>query len=374
MGFYTGLLRPLLFLGDAEKMHDRAIRAAAWCSAHPGVLSVMERFHAKPDPILKTHVADLEFSSPLGLAAGYDKNGRGVPLWAAMGFGHVEIGSISAEFSAGNPKPRLFRIPVDEGIVVYYGLPNVGAEAVARTLSRVHRAVPLGINIVNTNRGPSAQPESDGAIISDYVHSVRTLEPHADYLALNLSCPNTADGRAFISDSCRIQSLIQAVGDLKPVKPVFLKVAPFAAVDQMEAFLRTVEGATWVTGFSTNLPPGKPAGLSTPESELARMPGAVSGMPSHARALQTVRDLRARIDLKRYSLIASGGVSSAEDAYAFIRAGASLVQLATALIYQGPSIVPRISEGLANLLRRDGFSSVSAAVGASAGSGEGPVK
>ncbi len=369
MGFYTGLLRPLLFLGDPEKMHDRAIRAAAWCSSHRGVLSLMERRHEKPDPILRTRVAGLEFSSPLGLAAGYDKNGRGVPLWAAMGFGHVEIGSISAEFSAGNPKPRLFRIPPDEGIVVYYGLPNLGAETVARTLSRIERAVPLGINIVNTNRGPGAPPESDDAIIADYVHSVRTLAPHADYLALNLSCPNTADGRAFVSDSCRIKSLIQAVGELKPAKPVFLKVAPFNAIDQMEAFLRAVEGAQWVKGFSTNLPPGKPAGLSTPESELARMPGAVSGRPSHARALQTIRDLRTRIDPKRYSLIASGGVSTAEDAYEFIRAGASLVQLATALIYHGPAIVPRILNGLARLLRRDGYSSVSAAAGASTGSG-----
>ncbi len=355
MGFYTSVLRPLLFLGDPEKMHDRAIRAAAWCSAHPAILSLMEQFYGKPDPILKTRVAGLEFPSPLGLAAGYDKNGRGVPLWAAMGFGHVEIGSVSAEFSAGNPKPRLFRIPQDEGIVVYYGLPNLGAEAVARALSGVQRSVPLGINIVNTNRGPGAPPESDDAVISDYVRSVRILQPYADYLALNLSCPNTADGRAFVSDSCRVRSLIQAVGQLKPVKPVFLKVAPFAAADQMEAFLRAVEGEAWVSGFSTNLPPGKPAGLSTPENVLARMPGAVSGPPSRARALQTVRDFSARIDRNRYALIASGGVSSAQDAYEFIRAGASLVQLATALIYHGPAVVSRISQGLAKLLRRDGL-------------------
>lgn len=364
MEIYRDLLRPLLFLGDPERMHDRAIRAAAWCSAHPGLLSWMERRLPPVDPMLATHIAGMEFSNPFGLAAGYDKNGRGIPLWAAMGFGHVEIGSISAVFSAGNPKPRLFRIPKDEGIVVYYGLPNLGAEAVAQSLAGVRSPVPLGINIVNTNRGVGAPPEPDDAIISDYVRSVRILEPYASYLVLNLSCPNTADGRAFVSDACRLRSLIQAVGELKPVKPVFLKVAPFGGAGQMEGFLRAVEGAAWVTGFSTNLPPGKPAGLSTPAPELARMPGAVSGRPSHARALETTRDFRRLMDRKRYRLIASGGVFTAEDAYEFICAGASLVQLATALIYHGPGVVPRLCEGLARLLRRDGFTSVSGAVGA----------
>lgn len=363
MPLYEKLVRPLLFLGDPERMHDRAIRAASWASAHPAFLSPPE---ACCDDILQTRAGGIEFRNPFGLAAGFDKNGRAVSAWAALGFGHVEIGSVSADFSAGNPKPRLFRIPYDQGIVVHYGLPNEGAEAVAARLSGASLPVPLGINIVNTNRGPGAPPESDEDVVADYVRSCRALLPHAAYLVLNLSCPNTADGRGFLAEPCRLRLLLQAVGALQPAKPVFLKVAPFRDIAQMETFLDTVEAARFVSGFSTNLPPGKPPGLRTPEDQLRRMPGAVSGRPAQARALHMVGELYRRMDRRRYSIIASGGVFCAADAYSFIREGASLVQLLTALVYSGPRVVQRLSRDLARLLVDDGFRSVSAAVGVDA--------
>jgi dihydroorotate dehydrogenase (fumarate)/dihydroorotate dehydrogenase len=363
MSLYSALVRPLLFRSDAEQAHDRALHFAELASASRLTCSTSAALYVRSHEALATEVAGLKFRHPLGLAAGLDKSGRAVPFWATLGFSHIEIGSVSAEPSAGNPKPRLFRLPDDRAIVVNYGLPNDGAERVADRLAAARVGVPLGINIVNTNRGPGAKPETDDAVIDDYVRSIRRLDDRADYLTLNLSCPNTSDGRAFVSDRCRVAALLDAVGEVTPASPVFLKVAPFAGAAEMEAFLATVERFRFVCGFAVNLPPGKPASLTAPPELLANMPGAVSGRPCEEAVNRTVAELYRRIDLNRYSIIAAGGVFTAEDAYRKIRLGASLVQLLTALVYEGPGVVKTICRGLAVLLERDGFRRVQDAVG-----------
>ena len=366
MNAYRTLLRPLLFRADAESVHALAIRAAELASSSAWLCSRIERRHAVDSDRLAVDIGALHFRTPLGLAAGFDKSARAVPLLAALGFGHVEVGSISAEPSAGNPRPRLFRIPLDRGIVVNYGLPNDGAQAVARRLAGLHAGAPLGINIVSTNRGASAPVQSDAAVIDDYLESVRRLQPFADYLCLNLSCPNTREGRGFFHEPARLARLLQELdtpGGAGTGKPLFLKVAPFQSLAELESFLATVEPARSVTGFSVNLPPGKPAGLATPASELAAMPGAVSGPIAAAAADRTLRELYRRMDRSRYRLIGSGGVFTAEDAYRKIRLGASLVQLMTALVYEGPGIAAQINRGLARLLERDGVQHVAQVVG-----------
>jgi dihydroorotate dehydrogenase len=375
MSLYRTLARPLLFRTDPEAMHDRAIRAAERAGRSRFVCSAVSACEAPAhDHRLATEIAGLRFSHPIGLAAGFDKSGRATPFWSALGFSHVEIGSVSADPSAGNPKPRLFRIPADEGIVVHYGLPNEGCDRVAARLESVHLNVPLGINIVNTNRGPDAPLSPDDEVIADYVRSIRRLQPCAGYLVLNMSCPNTRDGRAFCSESARLASLLGAVQDLHPALPLFLKVAPFAGPNEIEAFLEVVDRFPFVTGFAVNLPPGKPPGLKSPAELLARMPGAVSGKPSEVLVNQTIRDLYLRMDRHRYRIIGAGGVFSAADAYRKIRCGASLVQLLTALVYEGPGIVRRICAGLGALLERDGFRHVSDAVGTGKLlEGEGPL-
>jgi dihydroorotate dehydrogenase (fumarate)/dihydroorotate dehydrogenase len=366
VNLYSTFLRPLLFRSDAERTHDRALHVAELASASRLACSTSAALHVRSHHALATEVAGLKFRHPLGLAAGFDKSGRAVPFWATLGFSHIEIGSVSAESSAGNPKPRLFRLPADRAIVVNYGLPNEGADRVAQRLSKVHLDVPLGINIVNTNRGAGAKPETDDAVIEDYVRSIRRLHDRADYLTLNLSCPNTCDGRAFVSDGCRVAALLDAVRDLTPTKPVFLKVAPFPGIAELESFLTTVEPARFVSGFAVNLPPGKPGGLTTPADRLATMPGAVSGRPCEEAVNRTVVELYRRIDRGRYEIIAAGGIFSAADAYRKIRLGASLVQLLTALIYEGPGVVKRICSDLAVLLEQDGFGRVEDAVGVDA--------
>ena len=363
---YRKLVRPALFRTDPEWIHDRSIRAAEAIGRSGRVCERVDRHFLVDDPRLATTVSGLRLRSPLGLAAGYDKNARATPLLSSLGFGHVEIGSVSAYPSPGNSAPRLWRIPADEGIVVYYGVPNEGAERVRARLAARPHPVPVGVNIVNTNHGPDQPEESVDTIIDDYRQSVALLQHDADYLCINLSCPNTRDGQGFFHHAGRLDRLLAVLADVGVTKPLFLKVAPFTGPGELESFLAAADRAPFVSGFSVNLPPGKPAGLRTPAAELTDKPGAVSGPACRDRADRTIAALYRAMDHDRYTIIGSGGVTSGADAYRKIRLGATLVQLYTALVYQGPGAVHRITSELAALAERDGLTALSDAVGADA--------
>jgi dihydroorotate dehydrogenase len=364
MRVYADLVRPLLFRAEPERAHDLAVRAAELASrSRPVCRAVGAR--TVEDRRLAVDVAGLRFATPLGLAAGFDKSARAVPLLSSLGFGHVEVGSVSAESSGGNPRPRLFRLAGERAIVVHYGVPNDGAARVAARLQDARSPVPVGINVVSTNRGAASAVESDDAVIGDYAESVRTLQHLGDYVCLNLSCPNTRDGVGFFADRGRLRALLERLGEAGVRRPLFVKVAPFASARDLDTFLEAVDDAPFVSGFSVNLPPGKPAGLSG----AAGMPGAVSGPPCAPEALRTVGELYRAMDRARFVVIGSGGIGSGADAYAMIRRGASLVQLYTALVYEGPGVVRRVTAELAALVARDGLSNVGEAVGVDAGLG-----
>jgi dihydroorotate dehydrogenase len=299
------------------------------------------------------------FPEPAG-AAGYDKNGRTVEAMSDLGFGFVEVGSVSAYPSDGNPRPRLFRVPADRAIVVNYGLPNEGAEAVASRLAAKRIPVPLGVNIVKTNR---LRPEGEEEILGDYCRSVSVLKDSGDYLVLNLSCPNTETRSDYFADPKHLVRLFERLTDLNISCPVFLKVSPLGGVPAIEGLLESVEGFSFVSGFVFNLPPGKPVPLHVPAERLEKMPGAVAGKPVEDLINTAIGELYQRMDKERYRIIGVGGVFSGEDAYKKIRLGASLVQLLTALVYEGPGVVRRIKRGLVRLLERDGVAHVSEAVG-----------
>jgi dihydroorotate dehydrogenase len=360
VGLYKSLARPLLFRLDPERAHRLALAAAArttWSAC------ALRRITRVDDPRLETTVVGLRFPSPIGLAAGFDKSCAAIATLTALGFGSVEIGSVSRDPSAGNPRPRLFRLPQDRAIVVAYGVPNDGALAVAARLDTLRLPVPLGVNIVKTNRGRNAAPETVDEIIGEYVDATRLLAPLADYLMLNLSCPNTSDGRDFFADSGRLAAFLAALGDIGLTRPVFLKISPLGGVETIERVLAAADAAPFVSGFMFNLPSTKPDNLATAETIWRGMPGAVSGPPAAALADFCIRETYLRMDRKRHVIIGAGGVSTAEDAYAKIKLGASLVQLLTALIYEGPAVVHRITNGLAALLARDGVRHVADAVG-----------
>jgi dihydroorotate dehydrogenase (fumarate)/dihydroorotate dehydrogenase len=367
MRIYPALVRPLLFRFDPEWTHDRAIEAGGILGAIRATRSGLSALYTFHDSRLETEVCGIKFPNPIGLAAGFDKSGQAVDALTAVGFGHLEIGSVSAGRSEGNPRPRLFRLPRDRALVVHYGLQNDGADAIAARLASRRLPVPLGINIVKTNRGITAPAESTDEILDDYVRSVRTLKDAGDYLCLNLSCPNTAMGRDFFSDHGNTARLLSLLSELDVRCPVFLKVSPLGGVRAIEGLLEAVEGFALVSGFVFNLPPGKPDALLTPRRTVARMPGAVSGKPVEKLINKCIYEMYRRMDRSRYCIIGAGGVFSAKDAYRKIRLGASLVQLLTAMVYEGPGVVKGINRGLCQLLERDGFKNVAEAVGVESG-------
>lgn len=363
------VIRSWLFRCNPETVHHATVEACRCAGAIPGVAAVSRRCFEVHDPALPSVVAGLRFENPIGLAAGWDKSGRALRLLDSLGFGFTEIGSVSALASVGNPKPRLFRVPQDQAIIVNYGLPNDGAEAVSRRLASHRSRNPLGVNLVKTNLCPDAPPCSDEEILADYASSVTLTHRRASYLMLNLSCPNARGGKDFFAENHNIGRLLQALSPLEIACPVFLKIAPNDHPAAIDRLLEHCEPFDFVRGFCFNLPSGRPSelALSTPASNLYEKPGAVSGRPVAGLIDRCIGSLYRRMNTERYHIIGGGGVFTAQDAYQKIRSGASLVQLYTALVYEGPGIARRINRGLVELLRRDGFDRVDQAVGTAAG-------
>src|SRR5918997_1607481 len=270
MALYETAVRPLLFRLDPERAHDLAVRASELSGRSAVARRAVRRALRVRDPRLRTTFAGLELENPLGLAAGFDKNGRAVRLLGTLGFGHLEIGSVSARPSDGNPRPRLFPPPQDGAIVVSYGVPNDGAEVVRERLAGPRPPVALGVNLVKTN--DPARPAVAPGVYEDYARSFAALQDRADYVALNLSCPNSAADRDFFDDLPRIGALLDRLAACGPRVPVILKLKP------------TRDAGRWCPGFPLPPPAGRPADreLSAPGGALDGMPGAVGGKPVQA--------------------------------------------------------------------------------------------
>lgn len=363
--FYTSVVRPVLFAIDPERIHTLTLRACEIAGGSGWLRRAARARWAFHDPRLSQTIAGIHFENPIGLAAGFDKNGHAIELMGELGFGHVEIGSISAYPSKGNPRPRLFRMRDDEAIVVNYGVPNEGADVVANRLKTKTCSVPLGINLVKTN--DSRRPTTDEEVLSDYANACLQLESYGSYINLNMSCPNSANDQNYFDDLPRVNFLLERLGRQAPKIPVFLKLKPTMDRGVLADIVAIADQFPFVAGFGINLPAGKPVGLEcrTSASRLAVLPGAVSGRPVE-RLINTNLKLLYEVigPGSRYQLMAAGGVYSADDAYQKIRLGASLVQLYTALVYRGPGVVQKILKGLIVLLEKDGFENVADAVGA----------
>ena len=368
MSLYRLAVRPLLFRLDPERAHNGAIALGAGLGRVGAGAAAVRRLCHFEDPRLRQQVAGMTFANPVGLAAGFDKSGRAVRGLASIGFGSIEVGSVSARPSRGNSeRPRLFRLPADEAIVVYYGVPNDGAEVVARRLKRSWVNVPLGVNLVETNTGI---PVPAGEVTAELSEAAQAFAGIADYLALNLNCPNTGGGRSPFDDAAMIRELLGCLAGIPGLPPVFLKLTASADPGRRDGVLEAIDGFPFVKGIVFNLPPGiPPQGLKTPASELACIPGTLCGPPVRELVNQAIRAWYPHLDRTRHVIVGSGGISSATDAYEKIRLGATLLQLYTALVFRGPAIVREINRGLCRLLERDGFSHLSEAVGADCVSG-----
>lgn len=358
MSVYASAVRPLLFRLDAERAHNLALRASELGGRSSVVRRAAGRAFTFRDPRLETSLAGIPLANPIGLAAGFDKNARAIGMLGSLGFGHLEIGSVSADASDGNPKPRLFRIPEDRGIVVAYGVPNDGAAVVRGRLDGPRR-VPVGLNLVKTN--DPARPAAGPEVYEDYARSFSVLQDRSDYIALNLSCPNSAADKDFFDELPRIDALLARLAACDPRVPVILKLKPTRDAGVLREIVAIADGHEFVRGFAINLPSGKPDDLNllSPRASLERLPGAVGGPPVEAYVNAILGTLKT-ITADRYALIAAGGVSSAEAAYRKLRLGATAVQLYTGLVYHGPTLVKTILTDLVALLERDGVTSVRA--------------
>ncbi|PSQ98207.1 MAG: quinone-dependent dihydroorotate dehydrogenase [Bacteroidetes bacterium QS_9_68_14] len=368
-------LRPLLFQMGAEQAHRFSTGAARWVQRlRPEVVEPLFRFE---DAALYRPIWGLDFKSPVGLAAGFDKNAELVRFWEALGFGFAEVGSVTARPAEGNARPRAFRLEEDRALVNRLGLGNEGADAVAGRLedAGAQAAAPLGINIAKTPASATGgEPLTGDDAVEDYRQSFRRLAPHADYVTLNVSCPNTLGGGTF-EEPDALDTLLEAVFAerermSRSELPVLIKLSPpetdRLVYDSALEDTVAIAQAHGIDGFvAANTAPDR-AGLSASHERLDEIgAGGLSGPPVAGRATALVRYLY-RLTGGEVPIIGVGGVDSAQAAYEKIRAGASLVQLYTGLVYEGPGLVKRIKEGLAERLAEDGFGSVAAAVGADA--------
>jgi dihydroorotate dehydrogenase len=336
------LLRPFLFGIEAERAHSLAIAALR-----------LPLPAAAPDPILHQRLLSLDFASPVGLAAGFDKDGHVAHRMGRLGFGFAELGTLTPLPQGGNPRPRLFRLEEDEAVINRMGFNNGGQAA---ALDRLARQGSPGGFVVGVNVGANKDAVDR---IADYEAGVRAMAGRAAYLTVNISSPNTPGLRA-LQDRGALDALLGRVmaarGAAGP--PILLKVAPDLEPADMDdiAELSLAHGIDGLIVSNTTIsrPPLR--------SPLAGESGGLSGAPLHDLALARLRDFRLRLG-KRLPLIGVGGIANAAQAYARIRAGASLVQLYSALVYEGPYLPARINKGLAALLRRDGLGSIAEAVG-----------
>ena len=330
-------------------------------TAVPGMRALLARMLAPRDPALRVHAFGRQLPGPLGLAAGFDKNAAGVSSLLALGFGFVEIGTVTAEAQPGNPKPRMFRLTRDRALINRLGFNNRGAAAAAARLAR-RPAGTLGINIGKTKRVAEADA------IADFTQSAKTLAPLADYMVVNVSSPNTPGLRDLqaVEKLRPLLSAVRAACDLaSPMRrvPLLVKIAPDLADTDIDAIadLALELGLDGIIATNTTI---ARTGLSTPNVDKIGA-GGLSGAPLKQRSLDVLRRIRARTGTK-LTLIAVGGIENGDDAWARIRAGATLVQAYTGFIYGGPMWPRRVQRELAARVREAGLDSIEQAIGADA--------
>ncbi|MFB6269258.1 MAG: quinone-dependent dihydroorotate dehydrogenase [Halobacterium sp.] len=344
------VLKPLLFRLPPETAHEATsslLRAAQWANvdrAYAGHFRV-------DDDRLAVEAFGQSFPNPVGVAAGFDKNAEMPRALAGLGFGHVEVGAVTAERQPGNPKPRLFRLREDDALVNRMGFNNEGADEIGRRLDGQRLPdVPVGVNIGKSKVTPLTDAPGD------YRYTYERVADAGDYFVVNVSSPNTP-GLRELQDREQLAAILSELQDAGAA-PLLVKLSPDL---HREAVVDAVELANelGLDGLiATNTTTERPDSLSSPQ---AAETGGLSGRPIRERATDQVRFVAERTDLP---VVGVGGVFTAEDAYEKIRAGASVVQLYTGLVYRGPSIAKEINEGLLALLERDGFGDVTEAVGA----------
>lgn len=332
---YELFVRPLLFSLNAETAHHVTVRLLGSAAHFDLALRALRLFQPTSKPIT---LFGLTFPNPIGLAAGLDKNGIALPAWAALGFGFIEIGTVTAKAQPGNPKPRIFRLPEQQALINRLGFNNDGANAIAQRLAALRDngqwpAVPVGINIGKSRTTPLEQATED------YLYSFRMLRDFADYITLNISSPNTP-GLRELQEPERLSELLHAIGDEAGTapKPLVVKISPDVSDAELTAILAICEenGVSGIIATNTTLDHSSIA----PQLDQA---GGLSGAPLREKSTVMVRGINARSTIP---VIASGGIFDAESAREKFQAGSQLIQLYTGLVYRGPQLLREIMDSL----------------------------
>lgn len=347
---YKWLIRPFLFLVDPEKIHHFVFKVLKFQSKIPGVSSLLgTSFNIRHASLEKT-LFGIKFKNPVGLAAGFDKDARLIDELANIGFGFVEIGTVTPLPQPGNDKPRLFRLPEDHALINRMGFNNEGVDAAAGRLKKRKSKIIIGGNIGKNKITPNENA------VDDYATCFDVLFPYVDYFVVNISSPNTP-GLRDLQDKeplRRLLSHIKQLGSTKTVyKPVLLKIAPDLSESQLDDIILILKETKLDGVVATNTTISR-EGLKTSQAEIEAIGnGGLSGLPLTKRSTEVIRYLRRNLG-PSFPIIGVGGIMSAEDALEKINAGADLIQIYTGFIYEGPGLVKRINEGILLSMSKSG--------------------
>jgi dihydroorotate dehydrogenase len=345
-------LRPFLFQQDPEEVHERAIAWLHRASRSRTACEGLDRVYGFDDPKLRVRLFGQTFASPLGIAAGFDKNGVAVPALRALGFAFVEIGTVTPRPQEGNERPRLFRLKEDVALINRLGFPNEGMEAVARHLARTYKANGyLGLNV-----GPNKESVEAGAADVDCIAVIERLVGFPGYVVINVSSPNTAQLRT-LQGKDALRHLLSRVLEGRPATAkhaILVKIAPDLSDQELDDVLDVATEFRLDGIVATNTTIARPDHLRSP---LKSAVGGLSGRPLRERSREIVRRIHCRTEGK-LPIIAAGGIFTGADAFAAIAAGATLVQTYTGFVYRGPAMAQRVKQELVTLMERQGVRSL----------------
>jgi dihydroorotate dehydrogenase len=334
-GLYTKILRPIIFKIDPEVTHDVFVWIGRILGSNPLTRALTHLCFGYSNPLLERTVAGIHFKNPIGLSAGFDKNAQLTKLMPHVSFGFMEVGSITGEACAGNPKPRLWRHTKLKSIRVNYGLMNKGCKVIAKRLENSQFKLPVGVNIAKTNSPETCDTDLG---IADYVKAYKAMKDIGTYFTINLSCPNSYGGQPF-KDPLKLQKLLRKLDKIQNKKPVFIKLSPDLSDAEVDRLIAVAQKHR-VHGFiCTNLTKNHDFGV-----------GGLSGKAVEELSLKQIKHIKMKTKGKM-AIIACGGVFSAEDAWQRLEAGADLIQLITGMIYEGPQLISEINRGLVEKMK-----------------------
>lgn len=353
---YQHIFKPIAFKLDPEFVHD----GVSWFGSILGKTTIGKKLTRLifnfSNSSLEQDILGIHFPNPIGLSAGFDKNAELTDILPEVGFGFAEVGSITGEPCQGNPKKRLWRLPKSKSLLVWYGLKNKGAEFIAKQIKNKHFKIPVGISVAKTNCQATVNDEVG---IKDYAKAFRLFENIGSYTTVNISCPNAFGGEPF-TDPNRLDNLLTELDKISTTKPTFIKLSPDLDREEVDAILSVIDKHRVQGIICSNLTKNR-KNSKIIEQDLPAV-GGLSGKVVSELSDELISYVYKKTNGK-YIIIGSGGVFSAEDAYKKIKLGASLVQILTGMIFEGPQLIGEINRGLVSLLKQDGYKNISEVVG-----------